>query len=211
MSQGRYISLRLNADNYSHKAQFCFDQKDWVNALIFFKKSINETRQIPRMSLNKDDYLLLALARRDMVWPGFKLGDVAGAFECFHRSLRWFSKAVSGLTEGQQLSARYKDVFSTYYPILVNVLRRLKPSQLTLENKQMFDALVRTFVAFAQEIETKFPQWKITGEWEQGLRWPSMLTPARAGLFGGQIMRIPTDMSRDVECMHPKASKPTAA
>jgi len=183
MSQSRNIDLRMNSDHFFRKAQFCFDQKDWSNAIMRFKHVIAETKKIPAHELNRDDYYLLAVSYRDMVWPCFNLDEISQALTFYRDSLTNFSRAISELSSEKFADPYYMKVLLSYRHIMTTIWRRLNQDQLSAENKAEFAATFKYMEAFFDETGNKFPQAGISKAWVKAIKKTSAASVSQQSMF----------------------------
>lgn len=165
MSQNRNILLRKNADSLFQKGEFCFDQKDWKEAVTKFRAVIEETMKIADSQRNKDDYHLLSLCYRDLVWPYYNLDQTCTALECYRESMKYFSLSINGLSSEKLTDSRYANLLASYRPILAAIITPRDDREIPLDTKQAFITTFRAARSFIQSACKKVPLADISKEW----------------------------------------------
>lgn len=96
MFKNANLEKRLDSDRLYRAAESLFDKGEWDKAIEQFRLAIAKTLELA--DLNKDDYRLLTVCYRDLVWPYFHKRLLDQSLKSFRESLKYFTLAIDSLS-----------------------------------------------------------------------------------------------------------------
>jgi hypothetical protein len=184
MVQGRYINLRINADNLFQQAKSFLKEGNWDEAVKLYILSIKESVGMPEHHHNKDDHYLLANCYRDLAWL-YRQRDLSSSLTDYRTSMTHLANAIKYETGEQPDDPRYLEAVSACQTILTDIVMSLLGKSLTSHEQAQLELTLACVRYYFDFINNKFLQAHLSKDWVDQLE-KSKAEPDLALLVNGQ-------------------------